>query len=105
MMETEFNLSTTVGNLSIGEFLRILNIYKTEKAVPESDIADLTWVSKETGYAKNSIYHMISSGKIPTVSRNKPLRFSKKAIRTWAEQGFPTNAQTNINNAIKRKNK
>jgi predicted DNA-binding transcriptional regulator AlpA len=54
-----------------------------KESLSHQDIIGIDEVMKITGLKKNSIYTKVSKGELPTLSRRRPLRFSKKAIIHW----------------------
>jgi len=96
-------LSEPMFNQSVGEFLDIQNEFLDKKfehfqnllidnknTKAEDDIVRKEYVMETCNYTKDSVYSKVSRKEIPTISRGKPLLFSKKQILKWVYAGKPT---------------
>ncbi len=94
-------LNRPLYSLTVGEYIELhqrifseqRQLLKSQLPTPHKDESDdiifIDEVIKLTGYKKPTIYSKISRNKIPILSRNKPLTFSKKAIIEWITAGKP----------------
>ena len=58
-----------------------------------------------TGLKKSTIYCKLSKKQMPSLSRRKPLLFSKKQLKMWIEAGRPKSDDlSHINVILKQKN-
>ena len=55
----------------------------------ETDVKCISWVSENCNLKLSTIRSMVSRGTIPSISRGKPLQFSKNKIIEWMENGRP----------------
>jgi hypothetical protein len=55
----------------------------------ESDICRADEACQITGIEKSTLYSKVSLEQIPSLTRRRPLLFSKKYLRLWIEAGRP----------------
>ena len=106
MYNDHFN-SKPIWQFSIGEFeARLKKMVSTlielavKKAFEEraseiadtsSDTLDLKKASELTGLSSSTIYSKVSRFQMPSLTRGRPLLFSKKELMTWLASGRPKN--------------
>lgn len=56
-----------------------------------SDTLDLKKASELTGLSSSTIYSKVSRFQMPSLTRGRPLLFSKKELMTWLASGRPKN--------------
>ena len=56
-----------------------------------SDTLDLKKASELTGLSSSTIYSKVSRFEMPSLTRGRPLLFSKKELMSWLEEGRPKN--------------
>ena len=56
-----------------------------------SDTLDLKKASELTGLSSSTIYSKVSRFEMPSLTRGRPLLFSKKELMSWLEAGRPKN--------------
>jgi hypothetical protein len=85
------NENTRVIDLKVSDLLTILKESATVSSTPlsllndnEDEIGGYEVAEKTTGYARQTLYQLKSSGEIPCIILpNGGVRFSKKAIINW----------------------
>jgi predicted DNA-binding transcriptional regulator AlpA len=63
----------------------------SEIADTSSDTLDLKKTSELTGLSSSTIYSKVSRFEMPSLTRGRPLLFSKKELMTWLASGRPKN--------------
>jgi len=106
-MQSESYNNKPIWQFSIGEFeVRLKRMVSTliEQAVKKafeeraseiadtsSDTLDLKKASELTGLSSSTIYSKVSRFQMPSLTRGRPLLFSKKDLMTWLASGRPKN--------------
>ena len=63
----------------------------SEVADTSSDTLDLKKTSELTGLSSSTIYSKVSRFEMPSLTRGRPLLFSKTELMTWLASGRPKN--------------
>ena len=66
----------------------------------ENDICRIDEVCQITGLKKSTIYSKLSKRQMPSLTRRKPLLFSKKQLQLWITAGRPKTDDSNQINTI-----
>jgi excisionase family DNA binding protein len=106
-MYSEDNKSKPIWQFTIGEFeahlkrmVSTLIEQSVKKAFEEraslvtdssSDTFDIKKASELTGLSQSTIYSKVSRFQMPSLTRGRPLLFSKKELMTWLASGRPKN--------------
>ena len=81
---------------SIKEMLTSL-VSKVKSESPElEDTIDRAEATKITGLKKKSIYSKVCRLEIPTITRGRPLMFSRSELQLWMKIGKPTVAEMEL---------
>jgi predicted DNA-binding transcriptional regulator AlpA len=96
---------TPIWQITIGDFERLLKKVVDERvseavkiafetrakleANQTEDIIGIKVASKLTGLSVATLYSKVSRFEIPTISRGRPLRFSRQALVDWLEDRKP----------------
>lgn len=67
-----------------------------EEAIPKTDTLGVEEAALLTGYNPKTLYSKVCRRQMPTVSRGRPLIFSRKELQIWLRVGKPTVAQMEI---------
>lgn len=73
-------------------FTVAVNQIKTEQPLSEDTIG-LSEVIKITGLKEKTIYSKVSRLQIPSITRGRPLMFSRAELQLWMKIGRPTIAE------------
>lgn len=103
------DLNRPLYSLSIKEFLslqneeheqkllslvqKVVNDTRLENQKDESDAINLTEAARLTGLKEKSIYSKVSRLELPSITRGRPLVFSRAELQLWMKIGRPTVAQ------------
>ena len=75
-------------------FSKVLKEIEDDKIIPyekkKTDTINAQEAAELTGFKVKSIYSKVSRNEIPTLSRGRPLVFSRKALENWLKEGKPT---------------
>ena len=105
-MQTDEKNNTPIWQITVGDFERLVRKIVSEKvaqAVQDAfeerakmeadqteDIIDIKIASKITGLSVATIYSKVSRFELPSMSRGRPLLFSRKQLINWIEEGRPS---------------
>lgn len=71
-------------------FTDAVNEIKSEQSLPIEDTIGLGEASKATGLQKKTIYSKVSRLELPSITRGRPLMFSRSELQLWMKLGRPT---------------
>jgi len=77
----------------LGLVQKVANDNRLENQKEESDTIHLPDVSRLTGLREKSIYSKVSRLELPSISRGRPLLFSRAELQLWMKLGRPTVAE------------
>ena len=80
----------------LGLVQKVANDNRLENQKEESDTIHLTDASKLTGLREKSIYSKVSRLELPSISRGRPLLFSRAELQLWMKLGRPTVAEMEL---------
>ena len=89
--EFESRLKKTVSTLIELAEKKAFEERASEIADTSSDTLDLKKASELTGLSSSTIYSKVSRFQMPSLTRGRPLLFSKKELMTWLASGRPKN--------------
>lgn len=89
--EFEARLKKTVSTLIELAVKKAFEERASEIADTSSDTLDLKKASELTGLSSSTIYSKVSRFQMPSLTRGRPLLFSKKELMTWLASGRPKN--------------
>ena len=61
-----------------------------------SDTIDIDEAAKVTGFKKKSIYSKVSRSELPSLTRGRPLMFSRAELQLWMKIGRPDVAEMEL---------
>ena len=64
--------------------------------IDQPDTIGLEEASKITGFKIKSIYSKVCRLEIPSLTRGRPLLFSRSELEKWMKEGRPSNAETDL---------
>lgn len=73
-------------------FTLAVNQIKNDQPLPEDTIG-VSEVMKITGLKEKTIYSKVSRLQIPSITRGRPLMFSRAELQLWMKVGRPTVAE------------
>ena len=77
----------------LGLVQKVANDNRLENQKEESDTIHLPYASRLTGLREKSIYSKVSRLELPSISRGRPLLFSRSELQLWMKLGRPTVAE------------
>lgn len=81
---------------SIKEMLTLaVSEIKSDQPLPEDSIG-IEEASKVTGLKEKSIYSKVSRLQLPSLTRGRPLMFSRTELQLWMKIGRPTIAEMEL---------
>ena len=101
--------------LSVEEFKQLTTqivedcLLAQQQPEDKSDILDVEGAAKMLGYSVATLYSKVSKEQVPTLSRGRPLLFSKTDLLAWLKDGKPKMNKTdsledeNCEASLKRK--
>jgi predicted DNA-binding transcriptional regulator AlpA len=111
-LKFKMDLNRPLYSLSIKEFLslqneaheqklldlvqKVANDNRLENQKEESDTIHLADAAKLTGLKERSIYSKVSRLELPSISRGRPLLFSRAELQLWMKLGRPTIAEMEL---------
>lgn len=81
---------------AIADFVKEHGLQKQPTNKNTDEPIDLNEAMALTGLSKQTIYCKISRGEMPVLSRRRPLRFSRKDLLQWINDGRPTNIERQL---------
>ncbi|MGZ4157658.1 MAG: helix-turn-helix domain-containing protein, partial [Bacteroidia bacterium] len=72
---------------------------------PGKDTIPLEEAAEMTGLKPKSIYSKVSRLEMPSLTRGRPLMFSRKQLSAWMRDGKPTVTEMNYKEYMKKRNK
>lgn len=77
----------------LGLVQKVVNDTRLENQKEESDTINLAQAAQLTGLQEKSIYSKVSRLEFPSISRGRPLVFSRAELQLWMKLGRPTVAE------------
>lgn len=74
----------------LGLVQKVVNDTRLENQKDESDTINLAEAARLTGLKEKSIYSKVSRLELPSISRGRPLVFSRAELQLWMKIGRPT---------------
>lgn len=80
----------------LGLVQKVANDNRLENQKEESDTINLADAMKLTCLRKKSIYSKVSRLELPSITRGRPLLFSRAELQLWLKIGKPTVAEMEL---------
>jgi hypothetical protein len=80
----------------LGLVQKVVNDTRLDNQKEESDTVHLAGASSLTGLKEKSIYSKVSRLELPSISRGRPLLFSRAELQLWMKLGRPTVAEMEL---------